>query len=362
MDQQLKNFLFVLGRPLSPLYSSLMKARAYLYRKHLFKQHRLSVPVVSVGNLTMGGTGKTPLVICLARTLKNHGYSPAVISRGYQGASKAAVNIVSDGERIKMSAEEAGDEPVLMANRLPSVVVLTGKKRYIPAAHAIEKYQSNLVVLDDGFQHLALSRDLDLVLFDIDHFAGNSRVFPGGELREPVSALNRCDAFILTGRTADNTDRAIKVEQILLDRFPDKRVFTVSREFSAFHRYDFNETVIQKTEIEQSQMSSSLCAFSGIANPQRFYRMLDTYGFDVATTRDFGDHHAYSPDDVAAICSQAATKDCSALITTEKDIVKFDVSHTFSLPVFVPVLDYSFDDDFIAFITECVKQKANVSR
>lgn len=355
MDQQLTNRLFFIGRPLSPLYSAIMKARAYLYKKRVFTQHRLSVPVISVGNLTMGGTGKTPLVISLTRMLKTHGYCPAVISRGYHGGAKAAVNIVSDGEHIKMSPEEAGDEPVLMANNLPATAVLTGKKRHLPATHAIEKYQANLIVIDDGFQHLSLSRDIDFVLFDIDHFAGNSRVFPGGELREPVSALNRCDAFILTGLTEDNSDRAVKVEEMLLDRFSEKRVFTVSRTFSAFHRYDFNDTRIQKTEIQQGQIPSNIFAFSGIANPQRFYQMLDTSGINITATRDFDDHHSYSTRDIVAISSQAAEHDCSALITTEKDMVKLTLPHTFSLPVFVPVLDYSFDDDLVAFITERIR-------
>lgn len=357
MDQQLKNSLFFLGRPLSPLYSSAMKTRTYLYRKGLFKQHRLKVPVISVGNLTMGGTGKTPFVIYLARLLKNKGFNPAVVSRGYRGKSSAAVNIVSDGCSVLLSPEEAGDEPVLIAEKIPSVVVATGKKRYHPATAAVENYQSDIILLDDGFQHLGLYRDLDLVLFDIDHFAGNSRVFPGGELREPVSALNRCDAFILTGHSDVNADRTAKIEELLLNKFPDKRVFAISRTFSGFYRYEFSPTSIHKTVSAGQNIPAKVFAFSGIAHPRRFYQMLEAYGVAISATRDFVDHHTYSKNDIAAICKEAAGKDCSALITTEKDIVKLNSSHQCSLPVFVPELAYAPNDNLSLFISDRLDQK-----
>ena len=359
MDQQTKNRLYLLGRPLSPLYGSAMKARAWFYRKGIFKQHRLSVPVVSVGNLTMGGTGKTPFIIYLARLLGERGFKAAVVCRGYRGKSRAPVNIVCDGEQLLMTSRDAGDEPVMMARKLPSAIVATGRKRALPARQAVETYRADLILLDDGFQHLSLYRDIDLVLFDIDHFAGNSRVFPGGELREPVTALSRCDAFVLTGLREDNRDRAASIEQLLLEKFPDKESFRLSRSFSSCIRYDFNGPSLDMKQIDMTDVAPKLFAFSGIAHPERFYRMLESSGCDVMATRDFGDHHAYRQKDISLICEEARKNCCSALITTEKDMVKFDSSHRFSLPIFTPVLEYAVHEGLLEFITHRICQRKN---
>jgi len=191
--------IFKLGRPLSPLYSCLMANRSTFYRKGYFTQHRLEVPVISVGNLVMGGTGKTPLVQYIADLLVCHNRKPAVLSRGYKGTSQLPVNIVSNGKEILMNAVEAGDEPRLLADTLPGVAVLTGKKRFLTGRYAIDNLVIDTVILDDGFQHLAVQRDLDLVLFSVHKLLGNGRVLPGGELREPISSLHRADAFIITG-------------------------------------------------------------------------------------------------------------------------------------------------------------------
>ncbi|HSH13716.1 MAG TPA: tetraacyldisaccharide 4'-kinase, partial [Desulfurivibrionaceae bacterium] len=183
-----KQMAFRIGRPLAPLYAGMMRLRAEAYQRGWLASERLSVPVVSVGNLTMGGTGKTPMVIEVVRLLQALGKRAAVVSRGYGGLARGPVNLVSDGERIWMAAAEAGDEPLLLAESLPGVPVLTGVRRVLVARYAIEKLGAEVVVLDDGFQHLPLHRDLDLVLFKGPDFLGNGRVFPGGDLREPLSA------------------------------------------------------------------------------------------------------------------------------------------------------------------------------
>ena len=181
----MKRLGFMLGRPLAPLYSLAMLARAQGYRRGLFASHKMPVPVISVGNLLMGGTGKTPLVQYLAQLLQNEGWKPAIISRGYGGRAKDRVNVVSNGQQVLLDAVQAGDEPLLLAESLPGVPVLTGIVRHLPAREAIAM-GADVLVLDDGFQHLAVQRDVNLVLFNADRLAGNSRVFPGGELREPV--------------------------------------------------------------------------------------------------------------------------------------------------------------------------------
>ena len=183
-------FYFALGRPFSPIYSLAMRLRETLYRRGVLQSFRLSVPVISVGNLTMGGSGKTPMVQYLARLLQRHGFHPAVISRGYGGTANAKVNTVSDGSSVLLDAATAGDEPRFLAETLPGVPVLTGIVRRMPAQRAVEM-GADVLLLDDGFQHLQIVRDVNLVLFNTDRLAGNSRVFPGGDLREPVIALHQ---------------------------------------------------------------------------------------------------------------------------------------------------------------------------
>jgi len=194
MSDSRKN-LYLLGRPFSPLYSTVMMLRASLYDRHFFRRYKLEAPVISIGNLTMGGTGKTPVVSHLATFLQGQGYRPAIISRGYGGEAGNRVNVVSDGKTIYLDAKQAGDEPRLLAETLPGIPVLTGIVRVLPCRHAIHAMGCNILLLDDGFQHLAVDRDINIVLFSAATLAGNSRVFPGGDLREPVSALRRADVF-----------------------------------------------------------------------------------------------------------------------------------------------------------------------
>ena len=176
-----RNFYFGLGRPFSPLYSFAMRVRESWYQKGILNSVSFDVPVISIGNLTMGGTGKTPTVKYLAGLLQERGYRPAIISRGYGGATNERVNIVSDGNAILLDADYVGDEPRMLAEALPDVFVLTGVVRKLPAARAVEM-GADVLILDDGFQHLAIQRDVDLVLFHADTLAGNSRVFPGGNV------------------------------------------------------------------------------------------------------------------------------------------------------------------------------------
>ncbi|MBW2659155.1 MAG: tetraacyldisaccharide 4'-kinase, partial [Deltaproteobacteria bacterium] len=216
---------FALGRPFSPFYGILMRIRSALYENNILKRHTLPIPVISIGNLTVGGTGKTPVVLALARKLKEEGYHPAVISRGYGGKAKLKSNTVSTGKEILLSVEDGGDEPVMLAKNLPGIPVITGKSRIHPCLQAIELHKADVLLLDDGFQHLAIKRHIDIVLFNATTLAGNSRVLPGGVLREPVNALHRCHAFMLTGVNSANRDRAEKFSELLQSRFPGKPLF-----------------------------------------------------------------------------------------------------------------------------------------
>ena len=350
MNKHDHSTLFFLGRPLGPLYSVAMKLRALLYRKNIFTSRSLEIPVISVGNLTMGGTGKTPMVIYLSRFLASKGFRPAVISRGYHGKAKGPVNIVSDGSSILMHSHEAGDEPVLISSRLEGTVVATGKNRYLVGEEVMRSHHCNLLIMDDGFQHLKMARDIDLVLFDADHFAGNSRVFPGGELREPVSALQRCDAFIITGVTEHNSERAGKCEDLLTERFGDKPVFKAIPNYSEFYHYTVTASSISKSVVTLSEIPENLFGFSGIAHPDRFYNMIEQQGITLCGRKSFRDHYPYRPDDIVNLTRLATESGAEGFLTTEKDIVKLSEAHHWCMPIYVPILEYARNDSLESFI------------
>ncbi len=311
--------LFMLGRPFSPLYGLLMRLRERCYQYGLFKVEQLPVPVISVGNLTLGGTGKTPMVQYLARLLLEHGYKPAVISRGYGGSTKEPVNVVSDGAKIFLPAELVGDEPRLLAETLPGVMVLTGVVRKLPAREAV-KMGADVLLLDDGFQHMAVARDLDLVLFSADYLAGNSRIFPGGDLREPVAALRRCSCFILTEVGDENREKARRFAALLAERFPEKPLFMSSTSPRSYVSRDNDNsfTVLGEKPVDTGRA----LAFCGIARPESFEKTLARCNIVPVDFLAMPDHHIYKEADFDRIRTKIQKKGACAVVTTEKDMVK----------------------------------------
>ncbi|HIJ90801.1 MAG: tetraacyldisaccharide 4'-kinase [Desulfobulbaceae bacterium] len=345
--KQLLGILFVVGRLFSPAYSLVMMLRAYLYRNSIFlKSQQMSVPVISVGNLTLGGTGKTPMVRYVIRLLLGRGLRPAIVSRGYGGKATGQVNIVSDGTTILLAPDMAGDEPFMLAEALPGVPVLTGPKRAQVARHAIREFGVNLIVMDDGFQHLAVRRDLDLVLFSAGTLLGNGRVFPGGELREPFAALDRAHAFVVTGVDNDNRSRVEEFQRLFQAAFPAKPMF--AGEYSPagiWHsRQDKECTLAEAREIP-------VFAFAGIANPDSFRQTLRQEGFFVAGFREFRDHHCYTAQDVTALVAAALAHGARALITTEKDFVKL---HPFfgDFPILALTIELRMEQGFDRFMAD----------
>jgi tetraacyldisaccharide 4'-kinase len=348
MDRTL--FYFV-GRPFSPLYCALMRFRESLYRSRIFRVNRVGVPVISVGNLTLGGTGKTPVVQYIARMLQGQGRRPAIISRGYMGKAGSRVNIVSDGSSLLLDARQAGDEPRFLAETLQGVPVLTGAARTHPARKAVE-HGSDILILDDGFQHLALARDIDLVLFHADSLAGNSRVFPGGDLREPVKALNRSHAFILTNTSDRNRERAGRFADLLSARFPGRPVFfaeyTPTRVvFSAEGSWD-KEAAID--EIKRK----ALFAFAGIASPERFEQTLNDLSLHLCGFMGLADHQRYGKSNLGEILRQAKEAGAEACITTEKDMVKLKAIRP-SMPIYALRMEARLGKDFHEFMTGRLK-------
>ena len=295
-------------RVLSFPYGGAVLLRNAAYDRHLIAQKKLPCPVIGIGNITVGGTGKTPTAIMLAALLKGRGYHPAVLSRGYGGKTKSPINVVSDGRHILMNWRDAGDEPVLIAQSLPGIPVLAGKDRFVTGMAAVERFGANVLILDDAFQHRRLFRDIDIVLLDASRPLGNGFLLPRGTLRERPGAIGRADMVLRTG-SAEKTE--FLPGDIALPSF----------------RGVHQPTGIISGKTGQSEPSGALqgqkvFAFSGIGSPAAFRKSLAALGADVVSYRDFSDHHPYSDADRNELRRLAAQSGASRLITTEKDAIR----------------------------------------
>lgn len=299
---------------LSVLYGGIVRLRNTLYDRQAITAAKLSRPVVSVGNLTAGGTGKTPMVIHLARFLRERGYRPAVLSRGYGSRGGKSVNVVSDGKAVLLDPERAGDEPFLMARVLGDVPVITGPNRVDAGRTAIRLFRPDLLLLDDGFQHRKIRRDLDVVLLDANRPFGNGRILPGGPLREPLRGLSRADLIVLTG---EETGNPAPPEDPRIPR--DKPLFHAARKAEAFLRGRENRSYPL-----EHLAGKPLFVFSGIGNPESLQRLLSAIPGTALTCRIFPDHHRYTAGDVERIREEASRIPGAAFVTTEKDAVRLE--------------------------------------
>jgi tetraacyldisaccharide 4'-kinase len=329
---------------LSEIYGAVVRLRRKGYATGFLKSKTLPCAVISIGNLTIGGTGKTPMTIYLAERLKQMGYRVAVISRGYKGSAEKHGGIVSDGKTILMDPETAGDEPFLLAASLKGIPVLVGRDRCRSGRQAVKRFQAQVVILDDAFQHLPLYRDLNLLLLDRTHPFGNGCLLPRGTLREPASALNYSDALILT--------RSSKPFRIPADSWAKGRpvFFAVhepffSAEFSAGERLQFQS----HTPINEDQrfMGKHFFAFSGIADNHDFQRTLQKMGVDVCGAKEFPDHHNYSADDIQTILEAAVDSGATTLATTEKDMARLHGRFQFPMECVVVGIRISIDDSTV---------------
>jgi len=332
---------FFLGRPLSPFYGLIMRFREKMYNCGIFQRNSLPVPIISVGNLVLGGTGKTPTVRYLAELLSRWGYHPAVISRGYGGKAKENCNVVADSSSILLTPEFAGDEPYMLAESLPGIPVLTGRQRFYPCRRAVEAFNADVLLLDDGFQHLAVKRDIDLVLFDATVLAADERVFPGGILREPLAALSRCHAFLITGITKDNRQQAEHFGAWLYHQYERKPVF--------YATLDGLQLQTANRRIAEDQTLEPFFAFCGIANPSRFQNGLNALSNKPCGFLSFPDHVPYNQRMAKDICKQARACGAKVLVTTRKDFVKIQ-GIELSLPCYVAEMKFQIGKDFDTFL------------
>ena len=292
-------------------YRGLVAARDGLYAGRVLRSRALGCPVVSVGNLTVGGTGKTPAVELAVRTLGELGHRPAVLSRGY-GRRGGGVQVVADAASIRLDADEAGDEPFLLARRLPGVPVVVGANRWEAGRLARARFAPTALVLDDGFQHRTLRKDLEIVMARATRPWGNGRLLPGGPLREPLAALRRASLVVATGAhaVADAGEVTASVERWA----PGVPVLT-ARHVPA----EWFEAGSMRLVAPATLPGSRLLAFAGIGTPANFQRTLDEAGIALAGFETFADHHWYTGEDLRRLDRQAATAGADGLVTTEKD-------------------------------------------
>jgi tetraacyldisaccharide 4'-kinase len=334
--------------PLGALYRAAVTARDAGYQTRFLKTHSVSVPVISVGNITVGGTGKTPFVRWLAKHLANPRRRVCILTRGYRRDNAKSQTVVSDGEKILSDVANSGDEAMMLAQSLiGKSAVVCNADRVAAANWAIENLHSDVCLLDDGFQHRRLARDLDIVVIDATNPFGNGRLLPAGILREPIKNLSRADCIVLT-RTSD--ERAVE----LIDRIrqvTDAAVFQSHTKFAGICRLDSKESTR-----EISALSQPLAAFCGIGNPRAFFQQLRAAKFDVRDEHAFRDHHKYSQADIDRLTEQANAKGAQALITTAKDAVKLQ-SLNFQLPCYVAEIEVEISDaaKLLALVENAIK-------
>ena len=297
-------------------YGLIARLRTLLYDWGWFTQRRLPVPVLSVGNLTLGGTGKTPVVIMLADWLLAQGKRVAILSRGYRRTSTDPCLLVSDGERLLVGPNEAGDEPFLMAQRCPKAIVAVGADRYELGDWVLKRFPVDCLVLDDGFQHLGLYRDVNLLLIDATDVEGLAALVPAGRLREPLQAAARATAIVVT--RADVPVQVTEVYhrlQATLGTMPDP----IQVVFRPESLVSVVTGALQSLSWSKGK-TALLC--SGVGHAGSFRSLVERIGIKILDEVVYVDHHAYTSQDVEQLRAKAAELQAELVVTTEKDACK----------------------------------------
>jgi tetraacyldisaccharide 4'-kinase len=302
--------------PFGGLYSLIVRSGNALYKRGVLRAHTVGAPVISVGNLTTGGTGKTPLVEWIANELASRGRRVCVLTRGYRREKSEERVIASDGNEILAEVRQTGDEAFLLAEDLQGKAAVVCDANRIAAANwALTNLGSDAFVLDDGFQHQQLARQLNILTIDAMNPWGNGRLLPGGILREPISSLTRADSVVITRADfADTRDLRRAIDRMS----PDVPVF-----LSKMKHTQLREVGPNPTRLHPDQMKSRpALAFCGIGNPASFFSLLQREGYNIGGTRTFRDHHSYTTADVDQLSKEAQSAGAQTLLTTAKDAVK----------------------------------------
>lgn len=342
----------------SYVYAGGIAMRNFLFDNNIFRAHDVGIPVISIGNVTVGGTGKTPIVEMLLRYFLAQKKNVAVVTRGYKRSTKG-MHVVSDGEGNISTASAGGDEPVQIARKFPSIVVIADEKRVRGCTYARNQFRVEVILLDDGFQHRACSRDLDIVVIDASRAPEGQSLLPLGRLREPLRNLRRADVVILS-KCAD-ADQAASAQNFVTP-FTQAPVFAtrfVPGELHAFpNRESFGAATIRDKRI---------VAFCGIGSPESFEHTLQQLGCTVTSLISFADHHAYTATDVEAILAQYREREAAAILTTEKDAMRLEthVERFRDISLLYPVMSAIILADaekFYQYLEESISQSPHTRK
>ncbi len=324
-------------RPVSVFYSAISRIRVWCYRRGIFRRRRLPGTTISVGNLTVGGTGKTPMVLWLSERLAGEGKRVALLTRGYRGVADATTQGVPQS-----------DEVALLRERLSGTVQLgVGADRY-KNGEVLARHGTDWFLLDDGFQHLRLSRDADIVLIDATDPFGGGLTLPSGRLREPVSALSRADMIVIT-RSVQAPATAIEG---LVRRYTKSPVFYATTKLLSVLRVPRLDVGLPPQDWERVRFM----AFCGIGNPRSFFDDARAWGLQLAGQRSFPDHHVYSPREAAALESEAAGCGADALLCTEKDVWNLRNVRFTAVPAYCCRIAFQLSEGFRESLSEVLSR------
>jgi tetraacyldisaccharide 4'-kinase len=308
---------------LDQMYAAVARERRRWYARRPDSRRRLNRPVVSVGNVAVGGSGKTPLVAHLGRLLQDAGHRPAILTRGYARARPSdGVTVVSDGSRLLADLDRAGDEPLMLARRLPGVPVLVSSDRYLSGRFAERRFDCSVHLLDDGFQHFQLDRDVDLVLVSGLDLA-RSTTLPSGRLREPLDVVREASAVVLTEVEPAEDEAAVTA----LGALGVETMFRLARESGSLQPID------DDGRFEPPAAGTRVLAVAGLARPERFFADVGRQGWIVAGTLAFRDHHRYTRGDLACMGAAMRSAGAAMVVTTEKDAVRMLPLRPLPVPV-----------------------------
>lgn len=324
--------------PLSWLYRTVIWIRNYCYTSGIFKQKRLPCTVISIGNIVAGGTGKTPAVAAIAKQLRNQGFQVAILLRGYKRHSSEEITVVSDGKNRLCSREKSGDEADMLARQLPNIPIIVGKQRYLTGKTALDRCKSDVLILDDGFQHRQLARDVDILTIDATQPYGTGALLPIGTLREPKTAIQRADIILLTRTDAiDTVDSKAELKQLA----PKTPILESAHQPTSL--YWLNQTDEHSIMPIENLTGKRLLAVCGIGNPDAFVATLEKYNPEAVELLAFPDHHVYTESDLQKIHEQKQQCEAEWVITTQKDEQKLASLFT-ELPIVVLAIELVITD------------------
>lgn len=320
--------------PLSLLYGAVTRTRLSLYRRGTFQTTKLDRPVISIGNITTGGTGKTPLVEYVARIIAARGKKVCILTRGYGRKDPHLQVIVSDGYGVLASPSEAGDEPYLLATKLAGLsAVISSADRIAAGREAIKDFGTDCFVLDDGFQHLRIARDLNIVTIDATNPWGGGRLLPHGRLRESMEGMSRADCVVLT--RCDQVESVEALREDILRLTKGKPIFESQMRMVRVSP--------MKNGGDALAPPARIAAFCAVGNPGAFFESLRRAGFELGLERSFPDHHVYSQDEIDSVNGAAKDAGAEVLVTTAKDAVKLRTL-SFSIPCYLVEIEIAIAD------------------